>query len=112
MLGLTRVRAGDRGAVAMIVAVLFFFGVFLGLAALTIDVGNINADRRQLQNGADAVALAVAQQCVKDGTCNPNDPDLQKLANLNSATSMNRASEIRRVDFKLPAVCGNASGLE
>ena len=102
----------EEGAIAVIVAMLFLYGVVLGLAALTIDVGNINADRRQLQNGADAVALAVAQQCIKDGTCNPNDPNLQKLANLNSATSMNRASEIRRVDGKTPAVCGTASGLE
>jgi hypothetical protein len=102
----------DEGAIAFIVAILFGTGVLLGCAALTIDVGNINLDRRQLQNGADAVALAVAQQCVKDGTCNPNDPDLQRLANLNAATSVNRASEIRRVDGETPAVCGNASGLE
>ena len=81
MLRLTCGRDGERGAVAMIVAMLFGFGVMIGLAALTVDVGNINADRRQLQNGADAVALAVAQQCVKDGTCVPTDPKLQDLAN-------------------------------
>jgi len=119
MLGLTRVRAGDRGAVAMIVAMLFGFGVMLGLAALTIDVGNINADRRQLQNGADAVALAVAQQCATDGTCDVVTPskidDLQKLANANAADN---ATSIRRVDdgastslYQKPAICGTLAGL-
>ena len=119
MLRLACVRDGDRGAIAMIVAMLFGFGVMLGLAALTVDVGNINADRRQLQNGADAVALAVAQQCATAGTCTPSDPNLQTLANANAADS---ATSIRRVDGQLPlsapvttpaypAICGNAAGL-
>jgi len=120
---LTCIRERERGAVAMIVAMLFGFGVMLGLAALTIDVGNINADRRQLQNGADAVALAVAQQCVQDGTCKLIDPttsklytNLQDLANANAADG---ATAIRRVDgvppFGMasgtPAICGTADGL-
>jgi len=74
MLRLTRIREREDGAIAIIVAMLFFFGVMLALGALTVDVGNINADRRQLQNGADAVALAVAQTCAKTGTCAPTDP--------------------------------------
>ena len=53
-------HSNERGAVAIIVVVLFGFGVMLAAAAFTIDVGNINAERRQLQHGSDSVALAVA----------------------------------------------------
>jgi Flp pilus assembly protein TadG len=103
---LTRVRRGEQGAVVVIVA-LFMCFVALGLAALTVDVGNINADRRQLQNGADAVALAVAGQCAATGTCVPNDPSLATLANANAADG---ATDIRRVDGQTP-VCGSGTGL-
>lgn len=42
----------------------------LGLAALVIDVGAVYAERAQLQNGADASALAIAKACVKsESTC-------------------------------------------
>ena len=50
---LTTPLSSDRGAVAVLVAILFGFGVMLGAGALTVDVGNINADRRQLQNGPE-----------------------------------------------------------
>ncbi|MCH8563448.1 pilus assembly protein TadG-related protein [Nesterenkonia sp. YGD6] len=36
------------------------------LAALAIDVGAMHADRQQLQTGADAGALAIAQDCARD----------------------------------------------
>lgn len=109
---LIRVRRDEQGAIAVIVA-LFMFFVVLGLGALTIDVGNINANRRQLQNGADAVALAVAQQCADNGTCTPTDSSLQSLANDNApraADGQPGMMDIRRVDGS-PAVCGSGPGL-
>ena len=42
--------------------------VLLGVGALVIDVGALYAERRQLQNGADAAALAVAADCA-EGDC-------------------------------------------
>lgn len=42
--------------------------VLLMVAALVIDVGAMYVERRQLQNGADAAALAVAQEC-SNGSC-------------------------------------------
>ena len=42
--------------------------VLLGMGALVIDVGQLYAERRELQNGADAAALAVAQDCA-GGDC-------------------------------------------
>jgi len=101
-------RADEKGVVAVIVAILFGFGVMFGAAALTIDVGNINADRRQLQNGADAVALAFAKQCA-NGVC-PTLPDasLQALADGNAA---DHKTLISRVNTALPAICGQGGGL-
>lgn len=54
-------KQGDRGAVAVWVGVLMV--PFLILCALAIDIGAMNADRQRLQTGADAAALAVAQEC-------------------------------------------------
>ena len=60
-------RADERGAVVILVA---FLGVaFLAVAALVIDAGAILQERRELQNGADAAALAVAQSCAVGPSC-------------------------------------------
>jgi len=60
----------DRGAIGVIIAVLVAGGVLLGSAALVIDVGQIYQNRAELQNGADAAALAVARQCEQtQGPC-------------------------------------------
>lgn len=67
---LRRLRGDDRGAVAVIVALLIGGGVLVGMSALVIDVGQVFQERAELQNGADAAALAVAKSCAL-GTCNP-----------------------------------------
>lgn len=61
----------DRGAVGVLVAVLIGGGVLLGMGAMVIDVGQLYQNRAELQNGADAAALAVAQSCAA-GTCTPS----------------------------------------
>lgn len=53
----------DRGAAAIIVVVLFSSTVLVGVAALTIDVGQWMGERRVLQNGADAAALSLVKTC-------------------------------------------------
>jgi Flp pilus assembly protein TadG len=60
----------ERGAAALIVAILLGGGVLLGMGALVLDVGQIYQNRAELQNGADAGALAVAKSCAL-GTCDP-----------------------------------------
>jgi Flp pilus assembly protein TadG len=52
----------EEGAVAVIVAIVMM--LLVGIAALAIDVGNLYWERRQLQNAADAGALAAAQDLV------------------------------------------------
>ena len=55
-------RRKQRGAVAITVAVFMIF--LLGTAALAIDIGNLMVARNELQNAADAAALAGAG-CLK-----------------------------------------------
>ncbi len=52
----------DDGAVAILVA--FLAVALFGFAVLVVDVGALYSERRQLQNGADAAALALAQSCA------------------------------------------------
>jgi len=98
------IRPRDRGAIASIVAILFMGGVLLALAALTIDVGSINAERRTLQNGADAAAMSVARTCVGTKTC-PGYGNTALVALVNSNDAKDHHTKIARVDGKA-AVCG------
>jgi Flp pilus assembly protein TadG len=60
-----RLVATDRGAVAVIVALLMV--VLIGFVALVVDVGRMHVQKVQLQNGADAGALAIANECARTG---------------------------------------------
>jgi hypothetical protein len=57
---------GERGAVALLVAILAGSGVLFAAGALVVDIGAAYAERAQLQNGADGAALAAARQCALD----------------------------------------------
>lgn len=61
---LNRRRREERGAVAVWVAVSAI--PLLAVAALGADVGMLYWEKGQLQNGADAAALAIAQNCGTD----------------------------------------------
>lgn len=74
--------AEDRGAIGIVVSVLFGGGVLLGMAALVIDVGMVYHERAGLQNGADAGSLAVAKSCVVESACQPHRA--ATYANLNA----------------------------
>jgi Flp pilus assembly protein TadG len=58
-----RIGRDDRGAVTVIVAIMMV--VVLGIAALVVDVGSVEVRRAQLQDAADAAALAIAQDCYR-----------------------------------------------
>lgn len=91
-------RRDERGGFAPIVAVLLGTGVFIGLLALTADVGNIMWERRQLQNGADASALALGQICAGDVTaCTTarSGPELKALIDANSADGLGQLDATR-----------------
>jgi len=90
---LLRLRNGERGAVSTIVAVLLMGGVVMGMLALTVDVGNAWAERRQLQNGADATALALASQCAS-GTPDCTVDAATKLTPLAGANADDGRSDV------------------
>jgi Flp pilus assembly protein TadG len=56
------INEDQDGAVAVVVAISLV--VLVGIGALVLDVGNLYWERRQLQNAADAGALAAAQDLV------------------------------------------------
>src|SRR4051794_20109521 len=60
----------DRGAVALVVAAMLV--VFLGLAAIVVDLGFARDQDRIAQNAADAGALAAAQYMASSPTADPN----------------------------------------
>lgn len=69
-------RDHERGAVSVVVALLMV--PLLGFAALGVDVAHLYAVRQQLQNGADAAALAVAQDCAA-GSCGASTATAQTM---------------------------------
>ncbi|GAA3282798.1 Tad domain-containing protein [Paenarthrobacter aurescens] len=71
----------ERGASTVIVAGLMV--VLLGFAALAVDVGAIYAEKAQLQNGADAAALAIATDCA-GGNCGSSASTGNQFANDNA----------------------------
>ncbi|WP_207555813.1 pilus assembly protein TadG-related protein [Intrasporangium flavum] len=96
-------RRHDAGAVAVIVSVVVAFGVLMGSLAISVDVGSLMSERRQLQNGADAAALALAQLCgVNDQSCkystSPVDTTaataVQPLAGLNAQDGKSTVSSV------------------
>ena len=53
----------DRGAVSVLVALLMV--PLIGFAAISIDIAAVHSDKQKLQMGADAAALAIAQDCAR-----------------------------------------------
>ena len=90
----------DEGAVLIWVALMLV--VLLGVGALVIDIGRLYVERRELQNGADAAALAVAQDCAA-GSCEDEGATAQDYADLNANDGTSA------IEPGTP--CGNASGL-
>ena len=70
----------ERGAVAVVVGLMLV--VLVGFAAIAVDVGAMYSQRAQLQNAADAAALAAAQVCAKstDNCANPTSANAAALS--------------------------------
>lgn len=77
----------EQGAAGVTVAVMMV--VLIGVGAVAVDVGQIYAERAQLQNGADAGALAVAESC-DPGPCTTSLAG--PLANANSNDGLSDAT--------------------
>jgi Flp pilus assembly protein TadG len=91
----------ERGAIGVLVGVLIGGGVLLGMGALAIDVGQLYQNRAELQNGADAAALAVADSCAL-GTCTTGIAGQYATGNASKLTNNNAAVGL---------VCGSGTGM-
>lgn len=96
---LAPLRDGERGAVSTIVVVLLTGGVMMGMLALTVDVGNAWAERRQLQNGADATAMALAAECAA-GSADCTVDASGKLTPLAGANASDGKSDVDTVCYR------------
>jgi Flp pilus assembly protein TadG len=87
----------ERGAAGVLVAVMML--VLIGAGALAVDTGQIYAERAQLQNAADAGALAGVDLCAASG-CTQADANAlaASLANSNSNDS---SSTVQSVDLSV-----------
>lgn len=97
----------DEGAVAVLVAVLMV--ALLGFGALVLDVGQLYAERRQLQNGADAAVLSLALDCPTAAGCNA-DPSQTGPAGVKADQNANDDAATV-ASSSGPAICGNGVGL-
>ena len=98
-------REPEKGAVAVMVAILAV--VLLGVGAIAVDMGRIYSKRAELQNGADAAALAIADNCKRNAAttgCNTGGTPTSlalKYAQDNSLTST--------ADVQTPIITVNGS---
>lgn len=93
--GWTAYRQNEDGGVTVIVALLM--AVLLSFTALAVDVGILYSERAQLQNGADASALAVAQKCassLSNPECSSTSPLASSFANQNALDGMSNVQSI------------------
>lgn len=77
---LFRRRDSEHGATAVVFTLLLV--PMLGFAAIAVDVGALYAERARLQVGADAAAIAVAQDCSR-GDCGDMQATAQALITAN-----------------------------
>jgi hypothetical protein len=100
--------------VSTVIGILLATGVVLGMAALSVDVGSMMFEKRQLQSGADAAALALAKSCGDSAAaCTTTDPTTKQVLNdLNNANNFRdgaggfNAGKYAAPAGGLPGVCG------
>lgn len=101
---LRRDADSDRGAVMIWFAASVV--VSLGMGALVIDMGALWTERRQLQNGADASALAVAIECA-EGMCPAAQQIAQDYADLNASDGNSSIDSICGLAFPHLVACAS-----
>lgn len=81
---------GEDGASGVLVVLMML--VLVGVGAVAVDVGQIYSERAQLQNAADAGALAVADSCAKEAC------DASLATDLANNNSLDGKSTVELVD--------------
>lgn len=90
----------ERGGISVIVALLMV--VLLGFTAIAVDVGMLYSEKAQLQNGADAAAMLVAQTCAR----NPADANCASTSNpaalILSGNALDGQSNVKSLALDVP----------
>jgi hypothetical protein len=95
---LTAVKTpNEGGAISVIVAIVLV--TLLGFTAIAVDVGVIYSERAQLQNGADASAIALAQQCARDANGVDCSTTSALAATLANANALDGTSKVHTIDL-------------
>lgn len=97
-MSLLPLKEGEKGAMSVIMAITLV--VLLGFTALVVDVGLLYAERAQLQNGADAAVLGIAQRCANEPTssdCTSTSPVAARLARRNANDNLTAIQSISLV---------------
>lgn len=81
----------ERGMVAVFMAL--FLVAALGCGAIVLDVGAMYQERRELQNGADAAALALASDCAGAG-CGAYATTAESYADVNADDGASDVDEV------------------
>jgi Flp pilus assembly protein TadG len=79
-----RLKDDQSGTILILSALLLV--VLLGMAAFVVDLGGVMVERRNLQNGADAAALAIALECSR-GDCGNHEDTADDFADDNHRTT-------------------------
>lgn len=86
----------ERGAAGVMIAITI--AVLLGMAGLAVDVGAMYQERRVLSNGADAAALAIAEDCaLGTASCDQFTAKVtaQAFANANSDDGVSAVDSVK-----------------
>lgn len=103
MMRRTTSRGRDSGAVMIVTAVLLSFAL-LTLTAIVINDGDWFSEKGQVQNGADAAALAIAQVCGS----NPSDTTTCSSSLSNPAAVSYANQNANDGASTVSLICGNA----
>lgn len=101
-------RRGDDGVTMILVAVSAV--ALIGIGALVVDVGALVQERRTLQNGADAAALAVAADCAR-GACGAAAATAATYANANADDGVSTVDSVCGVGPGLSACASPPAGV-
>lgn len=102
----------ERGVVAIIVAL--SLAVLVGFAGIVLDLGHLFVNKTELQNAADACALAAANQLVCDPSVGPCPPAFLQdaeaagifVAGRNTSDFQDKAVTITPADVKFHTAIG------
>ena len=106
-------RRAERGGVMTIVGILLATGVFLGMASISLDVGRVLVEKRELQNAADAAAVSLARDCWSTpGSCTATQATAVGLTNRNASDGTSSIESVCSVNIvgSAASACGTASG--